>query len=98
MTNELMARAERESSKEKLRRYPRVSRDAARCAAAVEVLLESTEWGEDVSLELIWDAIENRVSRAELRAAVANLAEVMPPPDAEPHGEWRATLTERSTR
>ncbi len=26
---------------------------------------------------------------------MANLAEVAPPPDAEPHGEWRAALAER---
>ncbi|MGX6606583.1 Tn3 family transposase [Micromonosporaceae bacterium Da 78-11] len=95
MTTNLMARAERASSKEKLRRYPRMSRDGAKCAAAVAVLLEAVEWGDDVSLDVIWDAIESRVSRAELRAAVANLAEVAPPPDAEPHGEWRAALVER---
>jgi TnpA family transposase len=95
MTTNLMARAERASSKEKLRRYPRLSRDGAKCAAAVAVLLEAVEWGDDVSLDVIWDAIETRVSRAELRAVVANLAEVAPPPDAEPHGEWRAALVER---
>lgn len=42
MTTNLMARAERASSKEKL------SRDGAKCAAAVAVLLEAVEWGDDV--------------------------------------------------
>jgi hypothetical protein len=61
----------------------------------VEVFLEATEWGEGVSLELVWDAIENVVSRAGLRAAVARVTEVLPPPDADPDGEWRALLVER---
>ena len=40
----------------------------------MEVLLETAEdWGEQVRLELVWDAIENVVSRAELRAAVARI-------------------------
>ena len=95
MTTDLLARAERESSKDKLRRYPRMSRDGARCATAVQVLLEAAEWGPDVGLAMVWDMIETRVSRAELRAAVARLAEVAPPPDAEPAGEWRALLVER---
>lgn len=46
-------------------------------------------------LELVWDAIENVVSRSELRAAVASLSQVLPPPDADPDGEWRARLVER---
>ena len=53
-----------------------MSRDGARCAAAVQVLLEAAEWGPDVGLAMVWDMIEARVSRAELRAAVARLAEV----------------------
>ena len=35
MTNDLMARAARESRKEKLRRYPRLSKDAGKLAAAL---------------------------------------------------------------
>ena len=44
MTTDLLARAERESKTEKLRRYPRLSKDAAKCAAALVVMLASTEW------------------------------------------------------
>jgi hypothetical protein len=43
MTNDLLARAGRQSRKEKLRRYPRLSRDAGRLAAAVGVLLDALE-------------------------------------------------------
>ncbi|WP_326969038.1 Tn3 family transposase [Arthrobacter sp. CG_A4] len=95
MTTDLLARAERESKTEKLRRYPRLSKDAAKCAAAVEVMLASTEWGEEITIELLWDAIESVVSRAELRTAVTNLTDVIPPPDADPNGDWRATLVTR---
>lgn len=95
MSTELLARAERESGKDKLRRYPRISRDAGRLAAAVGVLLEASEWGVPVSLDVVWDAIENVVSRSELRAAVEHVAEVLPPPDADPDGEWRERLLAR---
>ncbi len=95
MTTDLMAQAVRESKADKLRRYPTVSRDAARCAAAVEVLFASEEWGEDVTVEAIWAAIDNVVPRGELREAVAHLAAVVPPLDAEAGGEWRSALVER---
>lgn len=95
MTNDLLARAQRESKTDKARRYPQVSKDAGTLAAAVAVLLDAAESGADVSLEAIWEAIEQVVSRAELRAAVANLAEVAPAPGADPDAEWRASLAER---
>ncbi len=95
MTTDLLARAEWESKTEKLRRYPRLSKDAAKCAAAVEAMLASTEWGGEITIELLWDAIESVVSRAELRTAVTNLTDVIPPPDANPNGDWRATLVTR---
>jgi len=95
MTNDLLARANRESRDEKARRYPAVSRDAGKLAAAVAVLLAATEGGSEVSLEEIWDAIETVVSRSELRAAVASITEVVPAPDADPDGEWRTSLVER---
>ncbi len=95
VTSELLARAERASKTEKLRRYPRLSRDAGRLAAAVEVLLEAVDWGENITLDVVWDAIENVVSRSELRASVANVSGLVLPPDADPDGEWRAALTQR---
>lgn len=95
MSTELLVRAERESVKDKLRRYPRISRDAGRLAAAVGVLFEASEWGGQVSLDLGWDAIENVVSRTELRVAVEHVAEVLPAPDVDPEGEWRERLLAR---
>ena len=43
----------------------RVSKDAGKLAAAVGVLLEATTWGPEITLELVWDAIETVVSRAD---------------------------------
>lgn len=48
MTTELPARAQRQSRDEQARRYPRVSRDAGKLAAAVGVLLEAAEWGPEI--------------------------------------------------
>jgi len=94
MVNDLMARAQRQSTAEKVRQYPRVARDAARCAAAVAVLLESSA-DEAVSLATIWEAIDAVVSRDELRAAVANIGQLTPAPDGDAGGEWRAEIVER---
>jgi TnpA family transposase len=73
---------------------PRVSQDAARCAAAVSVLLDSAE-DAAATLAAIWEAIDAVVPRSDLRAAVANIATLTPPPDADPGGEWRGILVER---
>jgi len=96
MVNDLMARAQRQSAAEKVRQYPRVSRDAARLAAAVGVLFESPE-DEDVTLAEIWEAIDDVVPRSELRAALESIAGLTPVPQADPGGEWRALLVERYT-
>jgi hypothetical protein len=95
MTNDLLARAARESRNEKLRRYPRLSKDAGKLAAAVGVLLDALKHGKQLSLDLVCEEIESKVSRAELRAAVAHLLEVARPADANPDGEWRTALVER---
>jgi len=93
MVNDLMARAQRQSRAERVRQFPRVARDAARCAAAVAVLLDSEDGV--VSLSAIWEAIDAVVPRSDLRAAVANIGALAPPPDADLGGEWRAGLVER---
>ena len=94
MANELLGRAVRESNKANVRRYPKVAREAAACAAAVGVLLES-ETDDDLTIGALWQAIDEVVPRSELRAAVANLTATLPPPDVDPAGEWRAELIER---
>jgi hypothetical protein len=83
MVTDLMAKAERQSKQEKLRRYPRVTKSAGKLARAVRVLLEMTESTPELSLSLVWDLIENTVSRAELRAALAAVDELVPQADPE---------------
>jgi hypothetical protein len=95
MVTDLMSKAERESRDEKLRRYPRVSRYAGKLAAAVKVLLEMTEVKPDLSLEVMWDHIENSVTKSELRAAVAVIDELVPVDDAELNGQRLEELSGR---
>jgi hypothetical protein len=83
MVTTVMAKAERQSKDEKLKRYPRVSRNAGKLARAVRVLLEMSETAPEVSLEMVWDLIENTVSKAELRAALAAIDELVPQADPE---------------
>jgi hypothetical protein len=59
------------------------------------VLLDALEHEEQLSLDLVWEEIESKVSRAELRAAVAHLLDIAAPADADPDGEWRTTLVDR---
>ncbi|WP_227833878.1 Tn3 family transposase [Nocardia macrotermitis] len=83
MVTNLMSRAERQSKEEKLRRYPRMSKNAGKLARAVRVLLEMTETEPELSLQLVWDLIENTVTRAELQAALAAIDELVPQADPE---------------
>lgn len=95
VTNELAGKAERSSRAEKVRRYPRITRQAGKLAAVGRVLLEARELGEQATLPWLWDAIDDVVPEAELRAAVTAVTELTPPPGAEVDGEWRATLVSR---
>jgi hypothetical protein len=96
MANKLIGRASKASDKEKLRRQPGYAGHAAVLRAAVQVLLQSDEWGEGIPVEVLWDAIEAAVgSRARLRAAVDGVAEMIPPAGTDPDGQWRAAVVER---
>lgn len=95
MTTDLLSKAERESRDEKLRRYPRVSRNAGKLAAAVRVLLEMAEVNPDIAMGVVWDLIENTVTRSELRSAVAVIDELVPASDAELDGQRLQELAGR---
>ena len=95
MTTELLSKAERESANEKLRRYPRVSRNAGKLAAAVKVLLALEELDPDAGLAAVWELIEHEVPKHELRAAVAAIDELVPPTDAELDGQRMEELAGR---
>ncbi|WP_227999729.1 Tn3 family transposase [Nocardia australiensis] len=95
MVNDLISKAERQSKDEKLRRYPRVSRTAGKLASAVRVLLEMTEVDAQMPIQLVWDLIENAVTKAELRAAIATVEELVPASDAELDGQRLEELAGR---
>ncbi|MGH9120743.1 MAG: DUF4158 domain-containing protein, partial [Acidimicrobiales bacterium] len=84
MSTELLAKARTAADKEKVRRHPRLAKATAKLAVAVEVLLEAGAWGPDdeVRVGQVWEAIEAVVSSAELRAAVASVTDMVPPPGA----------------
>jgi hypothetical protein len=55
MMTELLGKAEAAVDKERARRHPGLARHSARLAAAVEVLLEVTDLGEELTLEQVWE-------------------------------------------
>ncbi|WP_248761245.1 Tn3 family transposase [Pseudarthrobacter sp. SSS035] len=96
MANELFGRAAKSENKDTVKRYPRVVKDAALVKSVVEVLFEAEELGENIPLGMVWEMIEKAVgSRAKIRAAVAGLAQIAPPPLAGADGAWRATVLAR---
>ena len=98
MTTELLAKARNASDKDRLRKHPRLAKASARLAVAVEALFAAEGWsGTDgtVRLEQIWSAIEDVVSRDQLRAALAVVNEDVPPADADAGDDWRSELVKR---
>jgi TnpA family transposase len=95
MVTELLGKAEREATKEKVRQHPRLARASAKLAAAVEVLLEATTTDETVGIEDLWALIDAVVPRTELQAAVATVTEIVPPADPDDDGDMRAGLARR---
>jgi hypothetical protein len=101
----LLARAERETAKEKLKTLPKVERAGAKLAAALQVVLEETAEQVDTStgeitgpkvatLAAMWEAIEAVVPRKELAAAAA-MVELAPPLDSDADEAWRRMLVSR---
>ncbi|MFE2195523.1 Tn3 family transposase [Streptomyces olivaceus] len=104
IATKLLARAERESAKEKLKTLPRVERASAKLATAFQVVFDTTSEQVDTgeiappkveSLEAMWAAIEQVVPRHELAAAIAALFELTPPLDSDADEAWRAMLVNR---
>ena len=97
ISSKLLARAERESAKEKLRTLPKLGKASAKLAAAFGVLLEVTSAHDDlaeqaaddsaavepVSLAQVWAEIEAVVPRAELAEALIAVVELAGPPDSD---------------
>jgi TnpA family transposase len=109
IASKLLARAERESAKEKLRTLPKLGKASAKLAAALGVLLEVTgahdglaeqaaddgDTIEPVSLAQVWAEIEAVVPRAELAEALVAVVELAGPLDSDADEAWRAELVKR---
>ena len=99
MSTELLNKAASAADKETVRRHPRLAKATARLAVAAGALLDSEQWGseDEVRVAAVWEAIEAVISRAELRAAVATVNEMVPPGTDAGADDWRARLAGRFT-
>ena len=96
MSNELIGRAHKVAEKAAIKRAPVIARHARVLQSVVELLLEAEDASESMPLGLVWEMIEAQVgSRAQIAAAVAGIREIIPPPQAEPEGQWREAVVER---
>jgi hypothetical protein len=98
MATELAGRARQEANKETVKRHPRLARASAMLAVVAQVLLEARDWGSDGEVRVcqVWEAIEARIPRAEVRAAVDTVTGMLPPPEALPKPDWRAELAKKT--
>ncbi|MEU6202544.1 hypothetical protein ABZ814_02995 [Micromonospora musae] len=94
IATKLLARAERETAKQKLKTLPRMERAGIRLATAFRVVFDTTSEQVDIdtrgisppevaTLTAIWERIEEVVPREELAAAIAPLFELAPPIDSD---------------
>ncbi|MFD7623526.1 Tn3 family transposase [Streptomyces sp. NPDC059802] len=106
IATKLLAKAERETVKEKIKTLPRVERAGAKLATAFQVVFDTTSEQVDTdtgevsppkveTLTAMWERIEAVVPRAELAAAIAALFELTPPLDSDADEAWRAMLVGR---
>ncbi|MDX6324801.1 MAG: hypothetical protein QOK15_1155 [Nocardioidaceae bacterium] len=95
MVNELVAKADRETSKQRARQHPRLARASVTLAAAVQRLLDASDSGTTLRVEDLWREIDAVVPREELRAALQTVSEIVPHVDEDDEGETRARLAER---
>lgn len=106
IATKLLAKAERETVKEKMKTLPRVERASAKLATAFQVVFDTTselvdtDTGEVTgpaveSFEAMWERIEAVVPRHELAAALAAVFELTPPLDSDADEAWRSMLVSR---
>ncbi|CAL2074283.1 protein of unknown function [Streptomyces murinus] len=102
----LLARAERETAKQKLKTLPRMERARIRLATAFRVVFDTTSEQVDTesgeisrpevaTLTAMWERIEEVVPREELAAAIAAVFELAPPIDSDADAAWRSMLVTR---
>ncbi|WP_331761108.1 Tn3 family transposase (plasmid) [Streptomyces anulatus] len=106
IATKLLAKAERETAKEKMKTLPRVERAGAKLATAFQIVFDTTSEQVDIdtgemnppkveTLAAMWEQIEAVVPRNELAAAIAALFELTPPLDSDADQARRAMLATR---
>lgn len=98
MVTELLNKAQSASNKDKVRKHPRLAKASARLAVAVEALFAAEGWGGPggrVRIGQIWEAIEQVVSRDQVRAALTVVSENVPAADVDEGDDWRTELVKR---
>jgi len=102
IATKLLAKAERETAKEKMKTLPRVERAGAKPVTAFQVVFDTTSEQVDTdtgkispppkveTLQARWERIEAAVPRSEPAAAIAELFELTPPLDSDADQAWRA--------
>lgn len=95
VVTELAGKAQSKANKATIRGWPRFSKASSRLAAAVEMMLEAAEGGEDVRVSELIEDIEAIVSRPQLHDAVAEVTGRVPGPEADDDGGWRAEMRSR---
>ncbi|MFE5843842.1 Tn3 family transposase [Streptomyces niveus] len=106
VATKLLARAERDTAKEKLKTLPKVERAGAKLATAFQVVFDTTSEQVDTdtgevsppkvaTLDAMWEQIEAVIPRKELAAAISALFELTPPLDSDADEAWRAMLVTR---
>ncbi|GAA5771421.1 DUF4158 domain-containing protein [Streptosporangium roseum] len=84
---ELVGKARTAADKETIKKHPRPAKASAMLAVVGQVLLEARTWGEeeDVRVAEVWEAIEARIPREQVRVAVATVTGMLPPPEPHDH-------------
>jgi hypothetical protein len=109
ITSKLLARAERESNKQKVKTWPKLGKASVRLAAVVGVLIEVTGASDDVteraagdgvdlkplSLSRVWEQIEAVVPREQITQALLDIVALAGPVDEDAAAAWRAELVKR---
>jgi hypothetical protein len=85
---ELAGKARTEADKGVVKKHPRLAKASAVLAVVAQVLLEARTWGEEEEVRVaeVWEAIEARIAREQVRAAVDTVTGMLPPPEAAPEG------------
>ncbi|GLY66522.1 transposase [Amycolatopsis taiwanensis] len=109
ITSKLLARAERESAKLKVKTWPKLGKASIRLAAVVGVLMEVTGANDDVStdaeqegvkfepvsLAQVWEQIEAVVPREQITQALLDIVALAGTADEDADAAWRAELVKR---